>query len=96
MARKVEGAAGRLKKRRERKGVWSEVNGGTNRFDKLKALGDDADHDQQDEWEDMEEVEDDAVEHLPADAGANLVVVDHISHVPQPPTTEEDESDKIT
>ncbi|KIW33524.1 hypothetical protein, variant 2 [Cladophialophora immunda] len=88
--RKIEDASHRLKKRRERKGMWDEVNG-TNKFDRLKAaLGDEADQNE-DEWEDMEETK--------------LVVVDRTAPAPAaplPPATttltqeEEDEADKIT
>lgn len=102
MARKVEDAAGKLKKRRERKGMWDEVNGSANKFDKLKDLvADEPDGGDKDEWEDMEEVDDGTadvknVESLPADADTELVVVDRTAHPPVPETTHEDEADQIT
>ncbi|KAJ9613531.1 hypothetical protein H2200_003473 [Cladophialophora chaetospira] len=99
MARKVEDSAGRLKKRRERKGMWDEVNGSVNKFDRLKGLGDEAEGDEKDEWEDMEDVDERAVgvndtENLPEIADTKLVVVDRTAHAP--PTRTEDETDGIT
>ncbi|KIY03985.1 uncharacterized protein Z520_00677 [Fonsecaea multimorphosa CBS 102226] len=61
-ARKIEDASQRLKKRRERKGMWEEVNGTNNKFVTLMAaIGDDAEQNgEEDGWEDednMEEVD---------------------------------------
>ncbi|KIW33522.1 hypothetical protein, variant 1 [Cladophialophora immunda] len=107
--RKIEDASHRLKKRRERKGMWDEVNG-TNKFDRLKAaLGDEADQNE-DEWEDMEEVSNDGgrvkdIGNLTTISKTKLVVVDRTAPAPAaplPPATttltqeEEDEADKIT
>lgn len=101
MARKVEDAAGRLKNRRERKGMWDEVNG-TNKFDKLMPVGDEENEAQKGEWEDMEEVEDDTAPVTntegPQDvAETKLVVVDRTASVVVGAITEEDDDlDKIT
>lgn len=96
MARKVEDSAGRLKKMRERKGMWDEVNGSVNKFDKLRSLGDMADGDEKDEWEDMEEVDEETqvaknTEDLPGIANTRLVVVDRTA-----PSTTDGEADEIT
>jgi hypothetical protein len=93
LARKVEDAAGRLKKRRERKGMWDEVNGGTNKFAQLAALVDEPGGEDKNEWEDMEDVED---ENLSAKSNAKLVVVDRTAQAPPPPPPGQDEADKIT
>jgi hypothetical protein len=95
MSRKVEDAAGRLKKRRERKGMWDEVNGSANKFDKLKGLVDDVGEKDQDDWEDMEDV-DDGADNLPGIADTRLLVVDRTANVPAPTLAEDDEVDKIT
>ena len=107
MARKVDDAAGRLKKRRERKGMWEEVNG-TNKFDKLETLLiDEADLEEEDngwEDEDMDQEADSTaavkpvmVENLPTIADTKLVVVDRTASVTAPSTADgEDEADKIT
>ncbi|KIW86231.1 hypothetical protein Z517_01626 [Fonsecaea pedrosoi CBS 271.37] len=109
-ARKIEDASHRLKKRRERKGMWEEVNG-TNKFDKLRAaLGDDdANENDEDEWVDdnMEEVENEGgnveiLEKSTTISKAKLVVVDRTASsvtaatAPNTTTEEEDEADKIT
>jgi hypothetical protein len=103
MKQKVQDIAGRLKKRRERKGMWEEVNGSANKFDKLRGLpGDEADGSEKDEWEDMEEVEDNSVPlngvgELPGIADTKLVVVDRTAAAPGLTTTEDaDEIDQIT
>ncbi|KIW64486.1 hypothetical protein PV04_09415 [Phialophora macrospora] len=95
MSRKVEDAAGRLKKRRERKGMWDEVNGSVNKFDKLKGLVDDVGEEEKDDWEDMEEV-DDGADNLSGMADTQLLVVDRTTHAHAPALTEDDEVDKIT
>ncbi|KAL2429645.1 hypothetical protein ABEF95_008609 [Exophiala dermatitidis] len=106
LAKKVNDASTRLKKRRERKGVWDEINGGTKSEQMRAILGQDMDQaDGDDDWEDeaMEEVEmvqeseTKTVEGLamPTTAVASKVtVVDHTTSVPT--TVEEDEADKIT
>ena len=105
MNRKSADAAGRLKKIRERKGMWDEVNGSTNKFDKLKSLvAEEEDENEQDEWEDMEEVEDDKAPtkssgSAPAAADTDLFVVDRTAMAPVPITTTTnptDETDLIT
>ncbi|EXJ63342.1 uncharacterized protein A1O5_11663 [Cladophialophora psammophila CBS 110553] len=103
-ARKIEDASHRLRKRRERKGIWEEVNG-TDKFDKLTAiLG------QQDGWvdEDMKEVKSDGghvkdVENLHTVSETKLLVVDRTAPTAALALTttattqeEEDEADKIT
>ena len=99
LARKVDDAAGRLKKRRERKGMWDEVNGGANKFVTLKNLGEGAVGEE--EWVDeaMNQSEEtagfkavDAV-NVPVMAETKLVVVDRTA---APSTAAEDEVDKIT
>ncbi|EXJ55895.1 hypothetical protein A1O7_08826 [Cladophialophora yegresii CBS 114405] len=97
MSKKVEDAAGRLKKRRERKCMWDEVNGSVNKFEKLKTLGDEVDEEEKDEWEDMEEV-DERADNLPGTADTHLVVVDRTAHslAAAPTAAEDDEVDKIT
>ncbi|OAP62869.1 hypothetical protein AYL99_02096 [Fonsecaea erecta] len=110
-ARKVEDASHRLKKRRERKGMWEDVNGTTNKFGTLMAaLGDTADQNEEDGWEDeaMQESNTESggvkhVENLTTFSKTKLVVVDRTaSTAAAAPTSttmtqeEEDEADKIT
>ncbi|OCT45136.1 hypothetical protein CLCR_06332 [Cladophialophora carrionii] len=97
MSKKVEDAAGRLKKRRERKGMWDEVNGSVNKFEQLKSLGDEVNEEEKDEWEDMEEV-DESADNLPKAADTHLLTVDRTAHTlpAAPAAVEDDEIDKIT
>ncbi|EXJ84031.1 hypothetical protein A1O3_04698 [Capronia epimyces CBS 606.96] len=105
LAKKVNDATVKLKKRRERKGVWDEVNS-TTKFEQTRAILDEAtDQPEGSEWEDevMEEV--DIVQQsdlkiiegsfLPSKTPASkLVVVDRT--VSAHATDVEDEADKIT
>ncbi|KIX08744.1 uncharacterized protein Z518_03401 [Rhinocladiella mackenziei CBS 650.93] len=101
LAKKVDDASSRLRRRRERKSMWDEVNG-TAKFDKMKViLSDNTEQVDGDEWEDeaMEAVKSEAkvVEdvNVPTTAAATkLVVVDRTTSAPM--TDEEDEADKIT
>jgi len=102
LAKKVDDAAGRLKKRRDRKGMWDEVNGSVNKFDMLKSLEvDEEKNENEGEWVDEEMDQDEEVaaskpievENLPAMADTKLVVVDRTAATP---TADEDEVDKIT
>jgi hypothetical protein len=103
MTRKVKDAAGRLKKRRERKGMWDEVNVSANKFDALKGMPDEnAAEEEKDDWEDMEEVEDNSVvekglEVLPSMPGPTLVVADRTAPAPAESKAEAtNEIDQIT
>jgi len=104
MNKKVGDASTRLKKMRERRGMWDEVNV-SSRFDKLKTiLGENMDEVVEDEWVD-ESMEEDADEKdhmkivdgvkVPASAPlTKLVVVDRIASAPA--TDAGDEVDNIT
>ncbi|KAL2391838.1 hypothetical protein ABEF95_000045, partial [Exophiala dermatitidis] len=97
----------RLKKRRERKGVWDEINGGT-KSEQMKAiLGQDMDQPDGVDWEDeaMEEVEMgqesetktvEGVAMSTTAVASKVTVVDQTTSASVPATAEEDEADKIT
>lgn len=102
MAKKVNDASKRVKKRRERKGVWDEVNG-TNNFAQLNAMLDDDVEKEGGEWveDDMEEVEEDkaGIPHTARSnaSDSNMVIVDRTVVASIPAMDDEiDEVDKIT
>jgi hypothetical protein len=105
-AKKVDGATSRLKKRKDRAGIWEEINGNA-QFDKMKSVLAQTTDEKGggDEWVDeaMEEVEDSSRvdtkivqgTQLPAiAAGTTLVVVDRTA--PSSTTDMDDEVTKIT
>ncbi|KIW21567.1 hypothetical protein PV08_02147 [Exophiala spinifera] len=102
LSKKVDDAGSRLKKRRDRKKLWDDVNSSASNFDKMKAiLGENADDAEDDGWVD-EEMEDSMNDvkivegvRVPVSAPATkLVVVDGTASAPT--TDVEDEVDKIT
>lgn len=109
MSKKVDDASSRLKKRRERKKVWDEVNSGAAGFENMRAIlggnmdeadGGDGDGDG-DEWEDEEMHEDhtdfkivDGVKVPPTAPATKLVVVDRMASATN--TDVDDEVEKIT
>lgn len=107
LAKKVNDASTRLKKRRERKGVWDEINGGTKSEQMRAILGQDMDQPDGDDWEDeaMEEVEMgqesetktvEGVAMSTTAVASKVTVVDQTTSASVPATAEEDEADKIT
>jgi hypothetical protein len=102
MARKVEDAKTRVKKRRERKGLWEEVN---NKFELLKSIEkDDSQEDEEGggEWvdEDMADTEiivkPIPIEKLPMIGETRMVVVDRTASATPARAVEEDHVDVIT
>jgi hypothetical protein len=102
MARKVEEAKTRVKKRRERKGLWEEVN---NKFELLKSIEKDDSRDDEEgggEWIDEDMQDTDVIvgpipiEKLRISGEAKMVVVDRTASATPARIAEDDEVDVIT
>jgi len=98
LSKKADEATSKLKKRRDRKKLWDDVNTGATNFDKMKAILGEND---EDEW--IHEEMDDGVPdvrmvegvQVPVTAPASkLVVVDRTASAPT--TDMEDEVENIT
>ena len=99
LSKRADEATSKLKKRRDRKKLWDDVNTGATNFDKMKAIL--GENDDGDEWVD-EEMDDGVSDvrmvegvQVPITAPATkLIVVDRTASAPT--TDMEDEVEKIT
>ncbi|EXJ78868.1 hypothetical protein A1O1_09270 [Capronia coronata CBS 617.96] len=105
LAKKLNDASGKLKKIRERKGMWDEVNGTTKLEQTREVLSAHVDRPEENEWEDEPMQEEEVFRKgqlkvvegviVPSTAPVNKLLV--VDRTPSAPISDvEDEADKIT